>query len=314
MNGGFGGDPLSAPSGFTSRSGTSHASLSRQWGDLGPPMSDGEGRSGDGPPRKRMRGQSQEVSDITHSPASPDVRPLGQRRNLVHARPNDSEEPSTDVRDLFDNPTTPPVARGHPTAQISPISAPSPAVDDVKFTRFAMTMPEHPKDTVRLAWKQSNGDARQASNLLQDQAWLRHPRGIEQSTPEPVGRVKAIDDAHKAERAAARERGKTSLIYANRLNLPVSASEASSTPSKQAPPTPSSFHAPLSPDVSRPRVKRAKKIVIDSDSEEQEEEEEAEPIAKRQKVATEETRALEYYNTAAAAGLQELTGPMFLLA
>lgn len=307
LSGGFGGDPLSAPSGFTSHSSIAHASAPRQRADLGRTVLAGEGRGGDGTSRKRLRGQSLEVSDIMHSPESPDIRPLGQRRNLVHTLPNDSEETLPDVHDLFDSPTTPQLARARATTQESPLPARSPTGEDVKFLRFSMTMPTHSKDIIRLAWQQSNEDARRASILLQDQAWLRNPRGVEQTPPEPIGRVKDIDDANKAERAAARERGKKSLIYANRLNLPV-VPETSSTPSKKA--SPISFNSPLSPDVSRPRAKRAKKVVIDSDSEEVEDEDE-EHLAKRQKVATEENRALEYFNTALAEGLQELTGSVY---
>ncbi|KAF7973709.1 hypothetical protein HWV62_14392 [Athelia sp. TMB] len=302
VNGGFGADPLSAPSGFTSQNGVSHASLPRQRGDSGRAMADGEGRGGDGPSRKRMRGPSQEIVDVMQSPESPDIRPPGQRRHLVHALSNESEESLPDVHGIFDSPTTPQIPlRGQSNPRDSPLPTASPTVEDVKFKRFAMTMPMHSPKTVLFAWQQSNGDTREASNLLQDQAWLRNPSGVTQSTPEPVGRVKAVDDAHKAQRAATREMGKNSLIYANRPNLLVPP-QAAATPAKKVSPIP--LQSPLSPDVSRPRIKRAKKV-IESDSEEASENEHD---AKRQKLELEQSRALDYYNTAAAEGLQELTG------
>jgi SWI/SNF-related matrix-associated actin-dependent regulator 1 of chromatin subfamily A len=163
-------------------------------------------------------------------------------------------------------------------------------------------MPEHPKDVVRLAWQQTDGDARKASDLLQDKSWLRNLSGSTQPSSEIVGRVKEIDEATKALRAAAREMGKNSLIYANRPAPRISTPPAS----KGAIPVVSSPVTPLSPDVSRPRIKRTKKTFVDSDSDT--EAEDICHIPKRQKVTSDESRALDYFNNAGSDGLQELTG------
>jgi SWI/SNF-related matrix-associated actin-dependent regulator 1 of chromatin subfamily A len=168
-------------------------------------------------------------------------------------------------------------------------------------------MPQHRKDVVRLAWQQTDGDARKASDLLQDKGWLRNPNGSTQPSPDVVGRVKEVDEATKAQRAAAREIGKNSLIYANRPAPRISTPPTS----RGAIPVASSPVTPLSPEVSRPRAKRTKKIVIDSDSDT--EAEDIRHISKRQKVTSDESRALDYLNNAGSDGLQELTGSIFYI-
>lgn len=308
--GSFGGDPLSAPSGFTNYNGAPHASLSRQWGDQGRRMSDVEGMGADGPPCKRMRGESLQVTNVMNSPSSPDIRLPGQRSRMflngTAGLSTSSEDSVPKIRDVFDGPSKPRITRGHPdsygSTSLATVQTDS---EDPKLTRFALTMPQHPKDVVRLAWQQTNGDARKASDLLQNKDWLRNPSGSMDVSPEVVGRVKEVDEATKAQRAAAREMGKNSLIYANRPAPRIA------TPSKGAISAVSSPMTPLSPEVSRPRVKRTKKIVVDSDSDT--ETEDIRHISKRQKATSDESRALDYLNNAGSDGLQELTGSIVLL-
>jgi SWI/SNF-related matrix-associated actin-dependent regulator 1 of chromatin subfamily A len=83
-------------------------------------------------------------------------------------------------------------------------------------------------------------------------------------------RVKEIDEATRAQRAAEKEKGKKSMIYANRSILDT---RAPVTPSPSKPvinlvtPTPASPISPLTPALKAPQRKRAKKLVINSDSE-----------------------------------------------
>jgi SWI/SNF-related matrix-associated actin-dependent regulator 1 of chromatin subfamily A len=239
-------------------------------------------------------------------PGTLDKRLHGHNRRIPHGSSADfalsSEELTSEDRGIFESPSKPPNV-----AQLDP-HTPAPSgqadIEDPKLTRFALTMPQHRKDVVRLAWQQTNGDARKASDMLQDPVWLRNPSGSTQPSPEVVGRVKEIDEATKAQRAAAREIGKNSLIYANRP-----APHISTPPTSKI--TFSVVSSPLSPDVSRPRVKRTKKIVVDSDSDT--EAEDICHISKRQKVTSDESRALGYFNTAGSDGLQELTGSILIL-
>lgn len=302
----FGGDPLSAPSGFANYNGTPHASLPRQRGDQARRMSDVEGMEGDGPSRKRLRGESQQAPNM-NSPGSPDIRLPDQRNRMSHNSAAglsiSEEETMPEIRDLFDSPSKPHIVHERLDSHGSTsLVTPQAEIEDLKFTRFALTMPQHRKDVVRLAWQQTSGDARKASDLLQDTGWLRNPSGSTQPSPEVIGRVKEIDEVTKAQRAAARELGKSSLIYANRPAPRISTPPTS----KGAIPIISSPVTPLSPDVSRPRAKRAKKIVVDSDSET--EAEDIRHVSKRQKVTSDENRALDYLNNAGSDGLQELTG------
>ena len=283
-----------------------HVSLSRQWGDQGRRVSDVEGTGGDGPPRKRMRGELQQTPNVMSSPGSPDIRLPGQRSRMPRNGAGlsiSSEESMAEIQDIFDNSLKPRIIRGQPDLHGPTTSVIIQAdTEDPKLTRFALTMPEHRKDIVRLAWQQTDGDARKASGLLQDKTWLRNLNGSAQPSSEVVGRVREIDEATKAQRAAAREMGKNSLIYANRPAPRISTPPAS----KGAIPAVSSPVTPLSPDVSRPRIKRTKKIIVDSDSET--ELEDMRHISKRQKIASDESRALDYLNNAGLDGLQELTG------
>lgn len=311
LDGLFGGDPLSAPSGFTSYSGSPHASLSRQRGDMARRVSDVDDMRGGGPPHKRIRGSSDDPLDVIGPPDSPGVQRLGQGRRIVRNGLNglslSSDDSLPEIQDLLEGSSRPRIVHGCVGSDGSPALIPDQSsVEDPKFLHFAIITPEHPKAIVRLAWDQAGGDVKKASSLLQDRGWLKNPSGIVQPSPDAVGdvgRVKEIVEATKAQRAAAKEIGKSSLIYANRP-----APRISPPPTPRAIPyTPISPVTPLSPEVARPRAKRArKKVVIDSDSET--EAEEQLPVSKRQKVTSDESRALNYFNNAGAEGLQELTG------
>lgn len=314
-NGAFGHDPLSAPSGFASNQGAPHASYPRQLGDNGRRVSDMQSVDGDEPPRKRMRGASSEGSsamNFTGSSTTPGSAAMGRStQNSPIGIPATLDE-TPDIQNLFDGPSNPRIVRARTDSHASSTSVPN-SDDDKKFMRFKLTTPEHGPDVVRRAWTEAKGDTQRATALLHDRNWLQSPK----KTPTEIGRVKERDEALRAERAATKEMGKNSLIYANRPTV------RTDTPPKLKPSVLDSPSTPLSPVIQRPRVKRSRAAVIDSDSESEPElthrlarrpkfvsdaEEFHQPVARRPKVQTDEGRVLDYFNTKGPEGLQELTG------
>lgn len=297
----FNTDPLSVPTGFMTEDSTLHVSSPHLWG-----VNEWhhESMTDEGPPRKRIN-YGQHLPHIVNSPGSPQVQPPGQRRRKANGTDRlstSSDESISDIQSIISGPSRPRIVRGHrPDSYSSSFTEPTTQSegDDPKFTRFLVTMPLHSPSRVRTAWNQAHGDVKQATVLLSDPAWDPEP-----SLPiqEATGRVKEIDDVTKAERAAAREKGKKSMIYArNRLFH-------ASTP----PPTTVAIDltalSPITPITTEPRRRRIMKMVIDSESElELTNGEEINDNGPRKELS-DDSRALEYFNTTAPEALQELTG------
>lgn len=307
-------DPLSAPSGFVSNGGGFHASLRRPWNGG---ERYGQGVQEDGPPRKRINtGPSQVAYELANSPASPEIQRPGQRRRIMnHSADNlsTSEEDSLpDVAQILAGPSKPRIMRGRAASPgDSPVNDPT---ADPKFIRFRLTMPMEDPGRVRAAWAHTKGDVKAATALLSDSQWVPpKPPSTVQANIEAMGRVKEIDEATKAQRIAAKEKGKKSMIYANRPVLEVKPN-VSTPPPPPKPVIDLTAPSPISPlPVAMPRRKRVKKLVVDSDSEpEFEDSDQDERQNKRGRSdVTNDTRALDYFNTTAAEGLQELTGGLF---
>lgn len=217
-------------------------------------------------------------------------------------------------RDLA-GPSRPRIVRGQ---RSSPPAAdppqPEKPAEDPLLTRFIITQPHHPAWRVRIAWEHCNGDARAATNLLDNPSF--QPRDpslparpvVTIKTPQrdvETGRVKEVDEATKAERQRIRELGKKSAIYTgHKLQTPVTPSAPKSTNvvTKQVPPS------PVSPVIAKPRTRPLKRKVVDSDSEPDWGDSDDGSGDSQKGDDVNELRALEYFNSAAAEELQELTG------
>lgn len=126
----------------------------------------------------------------------------------------------------------------------------------------------------------------------------------EKAGRDDVGRVKEVDEATRAQKMAAKEKGKKSMIYANRITLET---KVPSTPKQEATASLDNTQTPTTPLIVAPRGKRLK-IRIESESEAEDTGEE-ERETKREKLEnTYESRALDYLNTMDCEGIQELTG------
>ncbi|EPQ57259.1 hypothetical protein GLOTRDRAFT_38924 [Gloeophyllum trabeum ATCC 11539] len=170
-------------------------------------------------------------------------------------------------------------------------------------------MPLFPPSRVKAAWLEAGKDVRRATDLLETPGWS--PKSAATLQAPVTGKVKELEEAAKAEKAATKERAKKSMIYANRAVLDKSQKKQSPPPSSVNPPgKPIDLTAsPLSPAVGARPAKRAKKLVVASDSEESGIELDVKPRSKRpSEDLSDAGRALKYFNTASLEGLQELSG------
>ncbi|KAH9948546.1 SNF2 family N-terminal domain-containing protein [Amylocystis lapponica] len=315
-------DPLSMSSGFTSNTHVPHASFTRPWGSHGRRMSDVEDGEDSERPRKRMNlGSSPpDPLNIIDMPDSPIVQRPGQRRRVNGTSlmsSASSDESSPDNKDVAAGPSRTRIVRGGRSSSPRPTSSsepPQPEAEDARFTRFRLTQPEHLSETVRAAWKQAAGDVPTATNLLNDPSWkppAATPPVRSGQLPTELGRVKEVDEASRAQRAAVREKGKKSMIYKTRPALDVKASPRPTPPASTKAPSNhvASPRSPASPIIQK-RVKRSKRKVVDSDSEAEfvNNEDDVRNQKRVRESPDNELQALEYFNTTAAEALQELTG------
>ena len=334
----YGYDPLSAPSGYTSNSTSTHASFSRPLvsnGHATPPI-DIPGRGE--PPRKRInRGPSESPPDpidlfrIQGSPdfqrpvpGSPEVQRPGQRRRLntnhVVSSASDDESVSETARGLA-GPSKPRIVRGHPPKPEPLSSEPSQSdIDEEKFKTWKFTQPIHSVDVARAAWKQAGGDERKADALLSDPNWKAPSLSPSKPTVRSVetGRVKEVVEANKAERARMREMGKKSMIYQSRPTLDGKPVSKSGLPTITPPASRATIDltaspvTPGSPAIALKKPKRLKRKILESDSEPEIVEvdsdvEERRPTPPSSGPSTSK-KTLDYFNTASAEALMELSG------
>lgn len=311
---GAGFDLLSAPSGFINHGATYNASSRRRAnGNV-------DSEHHEGPPRKKInRGPSDNIFVVPESPPSPEIHRPAQRRT-ISAIGLDNMSLSSD-ESMLDSPgSMAGLSRSrltkdrpnHPSDANSGVDPNS----DREYITFKYSHPTESSARVQAAWNQAARDEKKATAFLLDPAWS--PPYVHFSTPatpkDTSSRVKEIDDATKAQRAAEREKGKKSMIYANRsiLNTQIP-STPSPTKALTIPDSPvsTSLASPLTPIIMAPSRKRAKKLVV-VDSEDEAESDESEDDQNKLE-SINERRALEYLNSSDVEALQELTGKQFLV-
>src|SRR5258708_4376692 len=307
----FGCDPLSVPSGFTNGNKPTDASPPSITGHIRPREEDD---ASDTPPRKRTRPPISEGSpEVFSVPDSPIVHKPGQRRAPGATRiANLSTSSDESILDASANSSR--IVRGARPPDSNTVEI----VDDgPAFLPFRMTFPQFEDGKVRAAWRQAGRDVRAATSLLLDPSFSYQPS----PSPAPkapslvvspvTGRIRELEDARQAERAAAKEKGKKSMIYAARTNL---APRNSTPPFGQQSTEDTSQQPPTSPIVSLRRLKRPK-IIADSDDEERIKSESDEGssrcMQRAEKTSSAERRARSYFNNTSAEGLQELTGTLY---
>ena len=305
----FGCDPLSVPSGFINGNKPTDASPALITGLIRPR---GDDDASDTPPRKRSRLPTSEDSpDLVCVPDSPIMQKPGQRRAPAATRmANLSTSSDESILDASGNSSR--IVRG----ARPPDRNTAETVDDGPgFLPFRISFPQFEEGKVRAAWRKAGCDVRHATSLLLDPAFSYQaspspaPKALSPVSP-ATGRIKELEDARHAERAAAKEMGKKSMIYAARTNL---APRSSTPPPVQQTTEVTSQQSPTSPIVMIRRLKRPK-VIADSDDEEQGKSESDEgsshSMQRAEKTSSDERRALSYFNCTSAEGLQELTGAL----
>ncbi|KAF7288692.1 SNF2 family DNA-dependent ATPase [Mycena chlorophos] len=266
----------------------------------------------DGPPRKRQHLSTVGMLDRMASPDSPQVglRVAKRRREAVADGDSDEDLPAAIT---LAGPSKPRFTRDRPTANGSEEPA------DKDFVRFRITQPTHSEQRIRDAWAEAKRDVKVATQLLEDPNW--NP-SLAPALSSDVGRVTEVDEASKALRLATRVKGQQSAIYANRQPKALPSTVTTTPTNKRQKDLQVKFYAPKtrsgaarspSPELSSQPVQRrrvTRKMVVDSESD-GEYSDSAERANQKESDARDalyQTRALEYFNTANAEALRELTG------
>ncbi|KAF8633397.1 hypothetical protein AX17_004568 [Amanita inopinata Kibby_2008] len=300
-------DPLTSSSGFVFNSSGNTFGRNIRGSKDSSNGSVTEGDLDDGPPRKRLNlGPMQDTSDNVDISSSPEIHRPSQRRRIASGSTDalsiTSDDSALEVGHAMAGSSTSRFIKDRSMSSPNGSLAANNAMDEAKFTRFKYTMPLESPARVHAAWTQANGDVRKATELLGDPTWAPASPKIQSE----VGRVKELDEASRARRVAAKEKGKKSMIYANRSNLETKPPSVSTPPSSKRPLDIINM-SPETPLI-RPQRKRLKKMVIDTDSEADMDSDTDSHSARSRSGMTDEIRALNYLNTSDSEALQELTG------
>ena len=292
-------DSLSAPGGLRPSNLGFHASTRRQWSS-----NDGshDFTQNEGPPRKRVNRGRLEGS---MSPPVKSHQPSPRPRIISDTFSISSEDSLPDASRLAGSSD----ARIH-RKTASATDTVTDLFSDPEFIKFQLTMPTEPPQRIRAAWAQAGGHSLRASALIADPTWSSASLRLEKVERDDVGRVKEVEEATRAQKLAVKQKGKKSMIYANRITLET---KAQSTPKHEAMSSVDLALTPATPVIAPPRRKRLKNR-IDSDSEAEDSEEDGRQMKRGRIENTDETRALDYLNMTTSEGMQELTGELAYVA
>jgi len=289
-------DSLSAPGGLRPSNLGFHASTRRQWSSNDGPH---DFTQNEGPPRKRInRGQLEGSTSM--SPPVKSHQPSPRPRIISDTFSISSEDSLPDASRLTGSSD----ARIH-RKTASATDTVTDLFSDPEFIKFQLTMPTEPPQRIRAAWAQAGGHSLRASALIADPTWSSASLRSEKAERDDIGRVKEVEEATRAQKLAVKQKGKKSMIYANRITLET---KAQSTPKHEAMSSVDLALTPATPVIA-PRRKRLKNR-IDSDSEAEDSEEDGRQMKRGRVENTDETRALDYLNTTTNEGMQELTGEL----
>ncbi|GJJ06223.1 hypothetical protein Clacol_000413 [Clathrus columnatus] len=249
-------DLLTAPTGFTRSQSSSSISLSSNNLSAkftGNPRLLEEEDDDRGPPRKKLNRGESSTNPISLE-SSPDLKPSSQRVPSTPLSTNnhssDSELP--DPMDILKNQTSPEhrIIRG---------TRPEEKAIPVELTKLILTHPTHSPARVTTAFKLCDGDVKAAIMLMEDSSWTHEIPETPTRSPSTSMTQPLVGGTNK--RAAEKEKGKKSMIYAKRNALTVT--QEAVTPVKPEP-----IHSVVSPVISQPFKRKAvKHIVASSDSE-----------------------------------------------
>ncbi|KAF8521260.1 SNF2 family N-terminal domain-containing protein [Hysterangium stoloniferum] len=252
-------DPLSVPSGFiqSNTASTSSGSHLQRPPMISRPFSGDDDE--EGPPRKRINHGASPMNPITIE-SSPEMKMSSKSLGHFAARPDSPDSDMPDAVDLLANsPPNARIVRG-PRPDSDPATG---TLDSVELTTLILTNPHHSRARVISAFKLCEGDPKAANTLIQDSSWHHDTP----TTPIPRTPSKALTSTisgSTSKRAAEKEKGKKSMIYAKRQGTAVSTSQLP-IPAKQ--PIQPVFESPMAP---RPAKKKIVKRIVDSSGSEAE--------------------------------------------
>lgn len=255
-------DPLSAPSGFTRSTQFAKVSDPRPLvtSKLGKHLEDDD--DDPGPPRKRINRGNSSANPISIE-GFPNIKePFSTAVNNhpPHADSSDSDN-MPNPTDLLFGPTKSRLVRGR-----RPDMAQTDTVDSVELNTLVFTHPSHPRARVIRAFRLCDGDVKAATALIQDPTWNHDfPSGLAVTSPSSASATPSVSGSGGNKRAAEREKGKKSMIYAKRQGLSVSQVVVSPNEPPQ-----SLFDPALSPLAPKPSRRKASKRRIDSSGSEAE--------------------------------------------
>lgn len=250
--------------------------------------------------------------DVIEIPSSPEVQRAGTRHVASKMSLDSSiseDDVLPDIAAARAGPSKSRLVRDRPTPPAPSLtSTPS---TDAGYQFFKLTHPMDSDERCKAAWGITGGDKVKADALVSNPAWSPpKPRpvstGVAVVKKEAVGRVEEVDEINKQQRAAVKEKGKKSMIYANRPVLDTTT--ATPQVSKAASAAVATPQSPETPFIPARAPKRRNKLVESSDEEEEEKEEAPREVKKSRSEMTFEGRALQYFNTRDSAAVQELTG------
>jgi SWI/SNF-related matrix-associated actin-dependent regulator of chromatin subfamily A containing DEAD/H box 1 len=209
-------DPLSAPSGFRMSTQVPNVPEHRPSviSTLGKHLDDDEDDLG--PPRKRINWGSSSLDPIAIE-SSPEIRrPFTSAAN---ARPPPRED--TSDSDSLPNPAD---LLGHTKSRLvrgrRPDVEQTETLDSVELNTLVFTHPSHPRIRVIRAFKLCDGDSKAAGALIQDPTWNHESSSDFAGSPPPsTSATPSGSGSGSNKRAAEREKGKKSMIYAKRQGL-----------------------------------------------------------------------------------------------
>ena len=302
-------DPLSAPSGFI------RSAQSSKIPDPRPSVSPNLGKHLDdddddpGPPRKRINRRGSSLNPIAID-SSPEVkRPFTSASN-THLPPRD------DLSDSDSLPNAVHLLSGETKSRI--VKGRRPDIDEekmsVELNTLVFTHPFDPKARVISAFNLCDGDVKAAATLIQDPTWQHEIPSSLAATPPPSTSTTPSINGSGDRRAAEREKGKKSMIYAKRQGLVTS--QVNGSPKEPMQRVVDSGLSPLAPKP--PKRKATKKQRIDSSGSEAEYSEGTDTDTKdgvfsqNREDQYYEVEALKWLNECEAGALVELTGDFLM--
>jgi SWI/SNF-related matrix-associated actin-dependent regulator 1 of chromatin subfamily A len=210
----------------------------------------------EGPPRKRINTGFSSANSITVE-SSPETKMSFKSPSHAAARLASPDSDVPDAVELLSNSSLKTrIVRGR-----RPDSEPMTGVpDSVELTTLILTNPHHSRARVICAFKLCEGDPKAANALIQDLSWNHDTPGTS-NTGSPSASVTPTINDSVSKRAAEKEKGKKSMIYAKRQGAGVSTSQL---PALARQPVQASQLVLESPVAPKPAKRKAAKRIINS--------------------------------------------------